>query len=69
MPRGKRPPRATAAVSKAINNILLRANNNNNQPALSQPESSRARPSFVLAHPGLRPSGGVGVKNMKRICV
>ena len=53
----------------AINNVLLGANNNNNQPALSQPRPSRARPSFVLAHPGLRPSGGVCVKNMKSIRV
>ena len=32
MPRGKRPPRAAAAVSKAINNVLLEANNNQPGP-------------------------------------
>ena len=69
MPRGKRPPRAAAAVSKAINNVLLGVNNKNNQPAPRQPGPSRARPSFVPAHPKLRSSRGVGVKNIECIRV
>ena len=71
MLRGKRLPRAAAAVSKAINNILLGPNNKNNhhQPAPSQPGPSRARPNFVPAHSSLRPSGGVGVKNIECIRV
>ena len=64
MPRGKRPPRAAAATSQAINNILL--GKRNVGPALAAPaaaSSSSQQPSFVSGRP--RPSGGIGVKNMQ----
>ena len=72
MPRGKGPPRAAAANSSAINNVLL--GKRNNGPALAAavnlPGPSSA-PSFAPAHPSRRinrsrPSGGIGVKNMER---
>ena len=71
MPRGKRPPRAAAAVSKAINNVLLGANNQAaaTQPGLSQPGPSAPRPSFSPRYPRFRPSSGIGVKNIERIPV
>ena len=48
MPRRKRPLRVAAAVSKAINNVLLGANNQAAaaQPGPSQPGPSAPRPSF-----------------------
>ena len=72
MPRGKRPPRAAAVVSQAINNVLL--GKNNVGPALAAPAPAVAgpssAPSFAPAHPRRRlgrprPAGGVGVKNMQ----
>ena len=66
MPRGKRPPRAAAANSSAINNVLLGKRNIGS--ALAGPSSA---PSFAPARPAgrinrPRPSGGIGVKNMER---
>ena len=52
MPRGKRPPRAAAAVSKAINNALL--GKKNIGPALAVPAvvaGPSSRPTFAPAHP------------------
>ena len=70
MPRGKRPPRAAAANSLAINNVLLGKRNIGPALAANLPGPSRA-PSFAPAHPAgrinrPRPSGGIGVKNMER---
>ena len=67
MPRGKRPPRAAAAVSKAINNVLLGDNNQAAaaQPGPSQPGPSAPRPSFSPRNPRFRPSSGIGVKNIR----
>ena len=70
MPRGKRPLRAAAAVSQAINNVLL--GKSNIGPVLAVP-AAVAGPSsqltFAPAHPRGRrldrpcPTGGIGVKN------
>ena len=59
MPRGKRPPRAAAANSSAINNALLGKRNIGPALAVNLPGPSSApdRPC---------PSGGFGVKNMDR---
>ena len=59
MPRGKRPPRAAATNSSAINNALLDKINIGPVFAANLPGPSSApdRP---------RPSGGIGVKNMDR---
>ena len=78
MPRGKRPPRAAAAVSAAINNVLLGKSNVGPAlasaatpaivaPAVAGPSSA---PFFAPAHPRRnlgrpRPAGGIGVKNMQ----
>ena len=71
MPRGKRPPRAAADNSSAINNVLL--GKRNIRPALAAavnlPGPSSA-PAFTSMHPARRikrplPSGGIGVKNME----
>ena len=76
MPRGKRPPRAAAAVSAAINNVLL--GKINIGPALGAPVAvapaavagPSSQPSFAPAHPSgrlgrPRPAGGIEVKNMQ----
>ena len=71
MPRVKGPPLAAAAISQAINNILL--GKKNIGPALAAP-AAVAGPSsqrtFAPAHPRgrlgrPRPSGEIGVKNMQ----
>ena len=59
MPRGKKPPRAVAAATSAINNILL--GKRNIGPALA---ANLPGPSSAPDRP--RPSGGIGVKNMER---
>ena len=67
MPRGKRPPRAAAATSQAINNVLL--GKRNVGPALVAPavaSSSSQQPSFVSGRS--RSSGAIGVKNMQAFC-
>ena len=73
MPRGKRPPRAAAANSVAINNVLL--GKRNIGPALGAAAANlpgpSSAPSFALAHSRNRlhrphPTGGIGVKNMGR---
>ena len=71
MPGGKRPPRAAAAVLKAINNVSLGPNNQAAaaQPGPSQPGPSAPRPSFSPRHPRFRPSSGLGVKNIECIRV
>ena len=63
MPRGKIPPRAAAAVSKAINNVLL--GKQNVGPALAAPAvaGSSSQPNFVIGRP--RPNREIGVKNMQ----
>ena len=63
MPRGKRPSRAAAINSSAINNALLGAKRNVG-PALGATAAALPGPSSVIARP--RPSGGIGVKNMDR---
>ena len=63
MPRGKRPPRAAAALSKAINNMLLGKKNVGPALAASAVGSSSSQPSFVSGRPC--PSLGIGVKNMQ----
>ena len=76
MPRRKRPPRAAAAVSAAINNVLL--GKSNIGPALGAPVAVAAAavagpsstPSFAPAHSKgrlgrPRSAGGIGVKNMQ----
>ena len=64
MPSGKRPPRAAAATSQAINNVLLgKRNVGPALAALAVTSSSSQQPSFVSGRP--RPSGGIGVKNMQ----
>ena len=71
MPRRKRPLRVAAAVSKAINNVLLGANNQAAaaQPGPSQPGPSAPRPSFSSRNPRFKPSSGIGVKNIEHIRV
>ena len=59
MPRGKRPPRAAAANSSAINNTLL-GKRNIGQPSL------QIYQGLVARQIDLCPSGGIGVKNMDR---
>ena len=74
MLRGKRLPRAAAAISQAINNVLL--GKKNIGPALAAPAAvagPSSQPTFVTAHPRgrlgrPRPSGGIGVKNMQAFC-
>ena len=71
MPRGKRPPRAAATFSQAINNVLL--GKKNIGPALAAPAAiagPSSQPTFAPAHLRSRlgrprPSGGIGVKNMQ----
>ena len=72
MPRGKRPPRAAAAVSQVINNVLL--GKSNVGPTLAAPAHAVAgpssAPSFTPSHLKRRlgrprPAGGIGVKNMQ----
>ena len=56
MPRGKRPPRAAAANSTAINNVLLGKRNIGpalRAAAVNLPGPSSA-PSFAPAHPRAR---------------
>ena len=60
MPRGKRPPRAAAQNSAAVNNVLL--GKRNIGPALGAAAAAVAGPSG-LGRPV--PAGGVGVKNMQ----
>ena len=73
MPRVKRPPRAAAANSAAINHVLL--GKSNIGPALGAVAAAlpgpHSAPSFTPVHPRARlnrprPTGGVGVKNMDR---
>ena len=61
MLRGKRPPRAAAINSSAINNALL-GTKRNVGPVLGAAAAALPRPSSVIARS--RPSGGIGVKNM-----
>ena len=66
MPRGKRPPRAAAANSAVINNVLL--GKRNIGPALGAAAANLPGPS---SHPRNRlhrphPTGGIGVKKMDR---
>ena len=65
MPRGKRPPRAAAINSSAINNVLL-GTKRNVGPALGAVAGALPGPSNAPRRLGRpRPLGGIGVKNME----
>ena len=66
MPRGKRPSRAAAINSTAINNAIL-GTLQNVGPALGAAAAALPGPSNASRRLGRpRPSGGIGVKNMER---
>ena len=66
MPRGRRPPRAAAISSTAINNAIL-GTKQNVGPTLGAVAAALPGPSNALRRLGRpRPSGGIGVKNMER---